>query len=101
MDKRRPHFNVKRGKRYGDQLILRFPAGAREMRHALERKASVDELPRQITIGYYRHLNDPDGAVAFMPINSRLALAALSLDAVRDRIAEDLASLIGETLSDD
>jgi len=99
MDKRRPQFNVRRGKRYGDQLILRFPSGSPELRRVLKREAGVDELPQQITVGYYRRFDDPAGAVAFMPINSRLAIAALSLDAVRDRIAEDLAELVGETLN--
>lgn len=97
MDKRRPQFNVRRGKRYGDQLILRFPARSQEMRRALEREAGVEELPRQITVGYYRRLDDPDGAIAFMPIDSNLAVAALSLSAVRDRIAEDLADLVSGT----
>jgi hypothetical protein len=97
MDKSRPFFNARNGERYGTKLILRYPGRSRDMRRVLEREAGVDELPRQITIGYYRYLEDPAGAVAFMPINSRLAIASLSLSAVRDRIAEDLADLAGAT----
>jgi len=97
VDKSRPFFNVRSGERYGTKLVLRYPARSRDMRRVLEREAGVDELPRQITIGYYRSLEDPAGAVAFMPVNSRLAIAPLSLSAVRDRIAEDLADLAGKT----
>jgi hypothetical protein len=97
VDKSRPFFNLRRGERYGTKLILRYPARSRDMRQVIKREAGVDELPRQITVGYYRHLEDPAGAIAFMPINRRLAIAALSLSVVRDRIAEDLADLAGAT----
>lgn len=48
------------------------------------------DTPRQITLGDY--VEQPDGRVGFVPrAGNPLALAALRVEAVQRRIAEDLA----------
>jgi hypothetical protein len=90
MDKSRTQFHVRRGETLGDKLVWRYPGRSGELARQLA-VAGIDPIPEQITVGYYRVLDEPDGAWCFMPVNSSAALAALDIDLVRDRICEDLA----------
>lgn len=92
VDTSRPFFQVRPGESLGDRLIWRFPLRSAEIRRQLMPivAASGKPEPKQITIGYYMQLDDPDGAWAFMPVNSPLAISALGIESVQRRICEDL-----------
>lgn len=91
MDKSRAFFQVKHGQTLGDRLILRFPGTNARITKALQ-KAGVLHIPNQITVGYYLQLDEPDGAWAFMPVNTPATKAVLGERMVQNRIAEDLVS---------
>lgn len=71
---------------FGERLIWRNAGHWDGIRRVLAR-AGVSEIPRSITVGYYREI---DGAVAFVPARTPAAIASLDVEMVRDRIAEDL-----------
>lgn len=73
----------------GDRLIWRYPGRRPAIQRQLQ-AAGVDPIPASITIGYYRVLEQPPGAIAFMPLNTPAASAALGVESVQVRICEDL-----------
>lgn len=84
---RRLSFAIKREPEpLGERLIWRNAGHWDEFRRIAAR-SGVTEIPRSITIGYYRTI---DGALAFVPSRTPAAIAALDVEMVRDRIAEDL-----------
>ena len=89
MDSSRAFFEIKRGERLGDRLILRFPGKNLKVAKILSSKG-VAPPPSNITIGYYLQLEDPDGAWCFMPVNTATAKAVLTVTMVQNRIANDL-----------
>ena len=93
MDKSRHSFQLRRGMSLGDRLIMRNPGQSRDARRLLE---GLGETPSNITLGYFRRLTDPPGAVAFMPVPTPAAIAMLAVPSVQARICEDLAMLVGE-----
>lgn len=97
MDTSRPFFQVRQGERFGDRLLWRFPFRSTEIRRRMlpVLRALGPSEPSQITIGYYFQLDDPDGAWAFMPLNTPLAVAALGIEMVQRRICTDLADRAG------
>lgn len=101
-DTSRPFFQLRPGRRLGDRLVWRFPFRSREIARQLMpvvRALRIIEPPKQITLGYYRRLDDPPGAVAFMPATSPLAIATLGIETVQRRICEDLAREVMAGLS--
>jgi hypothetical protein len=85
-------FSIKYGLTLGDRLILQHIKAGSWIDEELRRGGLQGELPRNITIGYYRQLeNDhPRGASCFMPINTPMARAALTMGVVQKRIGRDL-----------
>lgn len=86
-DPSRQQFSIKRGEALGDRLIWRYPMGSEAGRTALAGLGN----PGQVTVGYFRRLSDPPGAICFMPVKTPMAIAALGVPAVLRRIGEDLA----------
>lgn len=85
MDKSRPSFQVRRQPE-GERLVWRHPgADARVSRQMAA--AGISVLGNSLTIGYYRQM---DGAVAFVPLPTPAAIAALGIEMVQARICEDL-----------
>jgi len=88
MDKTRMQYQTKRTP-MGDRLIWRYPGSLPAIRRQLL-AAGVDEIPASITLGYFRVLDQPPGAIAFMPLRTPAAVAALGVESVQMRICEDL-----------
>lgn len=88
MEKNRMQYQIKRTP-MGDRLIWRYPGSQPAVRRQLQ-AAGVDTIPASITLGYYRVLDQPPGAIAFMPVNTAAAAAALGIESVQMRICEDL-----------
>ncbi len=91
MDRSRAFFQIKYGEKLGDRLILRFPDKNLKIAKALS-SHEVNDVPNQITVGYYLQLEDPEGAWSFMPVNTTAAKAVLTVAMVQNRIATDLLS---------
>ena len=89
MDKSRAFFSIKRGERRGDRLTLRFPGKNLKIAEKLRSKG-ITHIPSQITIGYYRQPDDPEGAWKFIPIETVSAATLLTVVMVQRRIAKDL-----------
>lgn len=85
----RLQFNVRRGQRLGEKLILRYPNQTAAVAQQIKHASGSSELPNQITIGYYFQRPET-GAWAFAPAGTELSVGALNVDAVRDRICDDL-----------
>lgn len=92
-DPRRQQFRIRRNCGLGDRLIWQYPMATPDGRAAL---AGLGE-PASVTVGYYRRMADPPGAVCFMPVSTAQAIAALSVPAVMRRIGEDLQIALGES----
>ena len=82
-------FRIKYGESLGDRLVLRFPLNNTEVAAAMGREG-VSEIPKSVTIGYYRQLEIPQHAWCFMPVKTATARAALTTRIVQMRIASDL-----------
>ncbi len=83
------YFSIKYKQSLGDRLVLCNPAQSRWVAGALF-KEGIENIPGQITVGYYRELEHPDGAWCFMPVATAEAKAALTIPMVQARIAKDL-----------
>lgn len=96
MDKSRHSYQIKRGQPLGDRLIWRQPCADRRIARQLAPVIAErgDGQPNSITIGYYRPSDAYVGAWGFVPLSTPLAIAALGIESVRDRICEDLADYI-------
>ena len=94
MDDSRPSFKLDR---QGDErrLLWRNPCSDRRIAaHLAPVLAALGQgAPRQITIGRFVMLED--GALAFVPGTTPLALAALGIDAVQRRLCRDMAEMAG------
>ena len=98
-------FTAKPGERLGERLTLRLIArsGSRDPKvdEKLREHGLQGPLPSNITVGYYRILPDPAGAVCFMPVPTAAARAALKLRIVQARIARDLLARMHAKFADD
>jgi hypothetical protein len=93
------YFQMKYGMALGDRLSLRlaFKRDLVDLQiEALLREAGIEgPMPSNITVGYYRALPQPVGAICFMPIPTPTARAALRLAVVQERICRDLLLRLG------
>ena len=97
---------IRPGQDPGDRLVWRYPVAHPDGKIALApvqaeavRKALADgqqppREPAMITVGYYIEMEDPDWGIAFMPVTTPWAIAALSVATVQRRIADDLITRI-------
>jgi len=85
----------------GERLVWRNPAAdAAAERRLLAALAPHGQttIPRTVTVGYYLVGDRDSGPPAFRPALTPVAIAALALRSVQERIASDLATRVAPLL---
>lgn len=98
----RSEFQVKRGGTWGDRLIWRNPGAHEEVRRQMLQDGApegVTDLPKSVSVGHYRWLDEP-GCWVFQPNPTPVAIAALGVEMVQVRICDDLAMRTAKTVAD-